>query len=94
MIPRGAPTKEITRVILDHHASNSHSITPRQMPDLYALGAHKIFLRESLERSLEQSRTAVTSVEAVKIQRAVRGYLARKEYRYSWIQITKIVFVF
>lgn len=84
MIPRGAPTKEITRVILDHHASSSNSsrhITPRQMHDLYALGSHKIFLRESLEKSLEQSREAVTSVEAVKIQRAVRGYLARKDYR-------------
>ena len=77
--PRGAPTKEVARVILD---SMQPSMRDRRESrrELYALGSHKVFLRESLEKHLESSRESIMSVEVVKIQRQVRGYLARKQY--------------
>ena len=77
--PRGAPTKEVARVILD---SMQPSLRARKESrrELYALGAHKVFLRESLEKHLEAEREVIMAVEVVKIQRQVRGYLARKRY--------------
>lgn len=86
MIPKGAPTKEITRVILDRE--------PSRHRDLYALGSHKIFLREALEKKLESERQDIMAVEVVKIQRMVRGYLARKEFKTKKANATKIQSVY
>lgn len=45
-------------------------------PD-YQLGATRVFLRESLQRSLETGRSDKLKVAAVTLQRHIRGYLAR-----------------
>merc|ERR1712223_195665 len=68
---RGAPTKEISRVILESF---------RMERDDYALGASKVFMRENLETVLEKHRQDIQEVEVMKLQRHVRGYLARKNY--------------
>jgi myosin-15 len=72
-VPRGAPTKEVARVILDRYVGTYHQ-------DNYALGASKVFLRESMEGALETERQDIQEVEVVKLQQHVRGYLARKRY--------------
>lgn len=48
--------------------------------DLFALGGSKVFMREELEKKLEKERQAIMEVEVLKVQRVVRGYLARKHY--------------
>lgn len=68
---RGAPTKEIGRIILESF---------RVERDDYALGASKIFMRDSLESILEQHRQDILEVEVLKLQKYVRGYLARNQY--------------
>ena len=54
-IPRGAPTKEISRVILDAYSSGHER-------DSYALGSSKVFLRENLEAVLEKTRQDIHEV--------------------------------
>ena len=54
-IPRGAPTKEISRVILDNYSSTYER-------DSYALGSSKVFLRENLESVLEKTRQDIQEV--------------------------------
>lgn len=49
-------------------------------PD-YQLGATRVFLREKLERQLEQKRSESLKGAAVLIQKNIRGYLAQKKYR-------------
>lgn len=49
-------------------------------PD-YQLGATRVFLREGLERQLEIARADCLRDSAVVIQKHMRGYLARKNYR-------------
>jgi myosin-15 len=71
MDTRGAHTKEISRVILESF---------RVDRDDYALGASKVFMRESLEANLEKLRQDIQEVEVLKLQRHVRGYLARRNY--------------
>ncbi len=68
---RGAPTKEISRAILDSYRIDR---------DDYALGASKVFMRESLEAKLEKRRQDILEVEVLKLQKQIRGYLARKNY--------------
>jgi myosin heavy subunit len=55
-IPRGAPTKEISRVILDGFSSGHER-------DSYALGSSKVFLRENLEAVLEKTRQDIQEVK-------------------------------
>ena len=62
---RGAPTKEIGRIILESF---------RVERDDYALGASKIFIRENLEAVLEKHRQDILEVEVLKLQRFVRGW--------------------
>ena len=71
-IPRGAPTKEVARVIVDRYLTAPN--------DSYSLGATKIFLRENLGTILETERRNIQEFEVVKLQQHVRGYLARKRY--------------
>jgi myosin X len=71
-VPRGAPSKEIARVILDREDRKR---------DLFALGGSKVFMREELEKKLEKERQDIMEVEVLKVQRIVRGYLARKQYK-------------
>ena len=68
---RGAPTKEIGRIILENF---------RVERDDYALGSTKVFMRENLEAVLEKQRQDILEVEVLKLQRYVRGYLARHRY--------------
>ena len=70
-IPRGAPTKEVARVILDRNLQDRSN---------YELGSTKIFMKEPLEKRLETERRDIQETEVLKIQRYVRGYLARKRY--------------
>ena len=63
---RGAPTKEISRIILESF---------RVERDDYALGASKVFIRENLEAVLEKHRQDILEVEVLKLQRFVRGIL-------------------
>ena len=51
---RGAPTKEISRVILESF---------RMERDDYALGASKVFMRENLETVLEKHRQDIQEVK-------------------------------
>ena len=62
---RGAPTKEIGRIILESF---------RVERDDYALGASKVFIRENLEAVLEKHRQDILEVEVLKLQRFVRGW--------------------
>ena len=63
--------KEISRVILESF---------RVERDDYALGASKVFMRENLEAVLEKHRQDILEVEVLKLQRHVRGYLARSHF--------------
>lgn len=45
-------------------------------PD-FQLGATRVFLRESLQRSLEMGRSEKLKMAAVTLQKHIRGYLAR-----------------
>merc|ERR1712083_532007 len=65
------PRKEIGRIILESF---------RVERDDYALGASKVFIRENLEAVLEKHRQDILEVEVLKLQRFVRGYLARNRY--------------
>ncbi|CAL4069628.1 unnamed protein product, partial [Meganyctiphanes norvegica] len=71
-VPRGAPSKEICRVVLDRVGKGSRHA--------YQLGSTKIFLREALEQQLEQERYRKLSHSVVTLQRHTRGYLARRKY--------------
>ncbi|XP_042230048.1 unconventional myosin-XV-like [Homarus americanus] len=72
-VPRGAPSKEICRVVLDSVSRGTRGA--------FQLGTTKIFLREALEQILEQERYKRLSHSVVTLQRHVRGYLARRRYR-------------
>ncbi|XP_064096637.1 unconventional myosin-XV-like isoform X2 [Macrobrachium nipponense] len=72
-VPRGAPSKEICRVVLDRVCRGSRGA--------YQLGTTKIFLREALEQTLEEERYKMLSHSVVTLQRHVRGYLARRRFR-------------
>ena len=56
---RGAPTKEISRVILESF---------RMERDDYALGASKVFMRENLETVLEKHRQDIQEVNVLIFQ--------------------------
>ncbi|KAJ8922961.1 hypothetical protein NQ315_001507 [Exocentrus adspersus] len=74
-IPRGAPFRDLCRAILQQMPSSD-----TEGPD-YQLGATRVFLRESLERQLEIARSDSLKGAAVLIQKHIRGYLARKNYK-------------
>lgn len=64
--------REVCRVILEKKGGTQ---------DGYQLGASKVFLKEVLEQALDQERVAVLRSAIVVLQRHVRGYLARRQYR-------------
>ncbi|OTF82626.1 unconventional myosin-XV-like protein, partial [Euroglyphus maynei] len=70
-LPRGTPSKEITRLIIEKYLSNDHG---------YRLGFSKIFLKESTETILEKERYRIMIKAVSKIQAFVRGYQARRRY--------------
>ncbi|XP_071526723.1 unconventional myosin-XV isoform X1 [Panulirus ornatus] len=72
-VPRGAPAKEICRVVLD--------CVSRGTRGSFQLGTTKIFLREALEQTLEEERYKRLSHSVITLQRHVRGYLTRRKYR-------------
>lgn len=72
-LPRGAPNKELCRIILD-------KATPDDAHDQYQLGLLRVFLRESLERNLEYNRALILERAAITVQRYTRGFLARRRY--------------
>jgi len=49
-------------------------------PESYQLGTHRVFLRETLERRLEEERARVLGTAVMKIQTNVRAYLARRKF--------------
>lgn len=61
-LPRGAPNKELCRIILDKAA-------PADAHDQYQLGLTRVFLRESLERNLEYNRALILERAAITVQR-------------------------
>ena len=63
-LPRGAPNKELCRIILEKAA-------PREAHSQYQLGLTRVFLRESLERTLEYNRALILERAAVTVQRQV-----------------------
>lgn len=71
-LPRGTPYRELSRFVLE-----SLPGTNTEGPD-FQLGATRVFLRESLHRVLEASRSEKLRLAAVIIQKNVRGMLARK----------------
>lgn len=60
-LPRGAPNKELCRIILDKAAPKEQS--------QYQLGLTRVFLRESLERTLEYNRALILERAAITVQR-------------------------
>ncbi|XP_076621995.1 unconventional myosin 10A isoform X4 [Colletes latitarsis] len=72
-LPRGAPNKELCRIILDKAA-------PREAQSQYQLGLTRVFLRESLERTLEYNRALILERAAITVQRYTRGFLARRRF--------------
>ncbi|XP_043281933.1 unconventional myosin-XV isoform X2 [Venturia canescens] len=72
-LPRGAPNKELCRIILDKSTSpDAH--------EQYQLGLTRVFLRESLERHLEYNRALILERAAITVQRYTRGFLARRRF--------------
>lgn len=61
-LPRGAPNKELCRIILDKAA-------PKDAQAQYQLGLTRVFLRESLERTLEYNRALILERAAITVQR-------------------------
>ncbi|KMQ93138.1 unconventional myosin-xv isoform x1, partial [Lasius niger] len=72
-LPRGAPNKELCRIILDRAA-------PKEAQSQYQLGLTRVFLRESLERALEYNRALILERAAITVQRYTRGFLARRRF--------------
>ncbi|XP_058797715.1 unconventional myosin-XV [Phymastichus coffea] len=72
-LPRGAPNKELCRVILEKAA-------PKDAQSQYQLGLSRVFLREPLERTLEYNRALILERAAVTVQRYTRGFLARRRF--------------
>lgn len=72
-LPRGAPNKELCRMILDRAA-------PQESHTQYQLGLTRVFLRESLERTLEYNRALILERAAITVQRYTRGFLARRRF--------------
>nr|XP_050849060.1 unconventional myosin-XV isoform X2 [Vespula vulgaris] len=72
-LPRGAPNKELCRIILDKAA-------PKEAQSQYQLGLTRVFLRESLERTLEYNRALILERAAITVQRYTRGFLARRRF--------------
>lgn len=70
-LPRGTPSKEITRLIIEKHIPDGQG---------YCLGFSKIFLKESAETLLEKERYLIMVRAVSKIQAYVRGYLTRRRY--------------
>lgn len=76
------------RYLLPHHTTPSRGTPLREIcnlvlvsyPGEYQLGVSRVFLRESLERTLERRRAALLHSAAVNIQRVVRGFLVRSQY--------------
>ena len=66
---QGAPAQEICRVVLQKSVYS---------PGAFQLGANKVFLKEALEKTLEQERFKKLSSSVVTVQKCVRGYLARR----------------
>ncbi|CAB0035466.1 unnamed protein product [Trichogramma brassicae] len=72
-LPRGAPSKELCRIILEKAASAEDQCQ-------YQLGLSRVFLRESLERTLEYNRALILEKAAITVQRYTRGFLARRRF--------------
>ncbi|XP_014481805.1 PREDICTED: unconventional myosin-XV isoform X1 [Dinoponera quadriceps] len=72
-LPRGAPNKELCRIILSKAA-------PKEAQSQYQLGLTRVFLRESLERALEYNRALILERAAITVQRYTRGFLARRRF--------------
>ncbi|XP_043471659.1 unconventional myosin-XV [Leptopilina heterotoma] len=72
-LPRGAPNKELCRLILEKAA-------PKEAQNQYQLGLTRVFLRESLERTLEYNRALILEKAAITVQRYTRGFLARRRF--------------
>jgi myosin-15 len=73
-LPRGVPTKEIARLVLEQEGGPTGR-------DSFQLGSTKVFMKESLEQRLEKRRLDLFTVAVVKLQRHARGYIARKRYQ-------------
>ncbi|KAB0792987.1 hypothetical protein PPYR_12607 [Photinus pyralis] len=74
-LQRGGPYRDLCRTVLDQMPP-----TGTVGPD-YQLGASRVFLRESLLRRLEMTRTDQLRGAALMIQKNIRGYLARKNFQ-------------
>ncbi|KAK4873712.1 hypothetical protein RN001_013072 [Aquatica leii] len=74
-LQRGGPFRDLCRAIIDQ-IPPSNTVGPD-----YQLGATRVFFRESLQRRLEMTRSDQLRDAAVLIQKHVRGYLARKQFK-------------
>lgn len=85
-LPRGAPNKELCRIILDKAA-------PKDAQAQYQLGLTRVFLRESLERTLEYNRALILERAAITVQRysdlLKRIFILQKVKNPSKIEISK-----
>ncbi|QQP53119.1 Myosin 15 [Caligus rogercresseyi] len=69
----GSPTtKEMARNIVEKFAGE-HGAD-------FEFGSSKVFLKENLRKTLETERRQIHDVTVIKLQRAIRGYLARKDF--------------
>lgn len=63
---------------------------PPQEKEGWQLGATKVFVRESTERTLEEQRVSAVALLAVVIQKRVRGWLCLQNYRRTRAAILRI----
>ena len=73
--------KEVTQMIFDAIPDSNQQ---------YQLGNTKVFMRESLERTLEKERVQILRGAVVTVQKYARGYLARKRVRKAQASATLI----
>ncbi|XP_073998346.1 unconventional myosin 10A isoform X4 [Rhodnius prolixus] len=68
---RSTPPREICNMMLQPYGNE------------YQIGATRVFLRESLERTLEHERHEILNKAAITVQCAMRGHVARRRYQAS-----------
>lgn len=72
-LPRGTPSKEITRLILEKRFPQSNG---------FKFGFSKVFLKEMVETELDKERHEMIVKATIKLQAHARGFMTRRRYRY------------
>ena len=99
--PRGTTSKDICRLILEriscyggHYQFGTTKVGISHLFLNFVIisfsSSLKIFLKESLEQSLERERNQIMVSSVVRIQSHIRGYLARRRYQSYRFRVIKV----